>query len=94
MKSSDQTELEGVIVGIDSDNQFDIVLLHQVSTPSGTPLAVTTDRVRLKSGALTARVKSIQNATDFVVDNLPGNFLKSGVLTLRAPGFHPQAVRL
>jgi len=30
--------------------------------------------VRLKSGALTGRVKSILNATDFVVDSLPGNF--------------------
>ncbi len=127
VKSPDQTELEGVIVGINSDTQFDIVLLHQVpnvaglelgdlvrinlqsgatigavdtdltrtgllfsapsdllvgqvvtaralSAPSGTPLAVTTDRVRLKSGALTGRVKSILNATDFVVDSLPGNF--------------------
>ena len=132
VKSSDQTELEGVIVGINSETQFDIVLLHQLpnvaglelgdalrvnlqsgatieavdtnlagtgllfsassdlllgqvvtaralSTPSGTPLAVTTDRVRLKSGALTARVKSIQNATDFVVDNLPGNFLSAQI---------------
>jgi hypothetical protein len=127
VKSPDQTELEGVIIGINGDTQFDIVLLHQVpsaanlelgdlvrinlqsgatigavdtdltrtgllfsapsdllvgqvvtaralSAPSGTPLAVTSDRVRLKSGALTGRVKSILNATDFVVDSLPGNF--------------------
>ncbi len=127
LKPPDQPELEGVIVAINSDTQFDIVLLHQVpsaagveigdvvrinlqsgatieavdtnpgnngllfsapadllvgqvvttrarSAPSGTPLAVTSDRVRLKSGALTGRVKSILNATDFVVDSLPGNF--------------------
>ncbi len=127
LKPPEQPELEGVIVGINSDTQFDIVLLHQVpsaanlrlgdlvrinlqsgatieavdtdlkstsllfsapsdllvgqvvtaralSAPSGTPLAVTTDRVRLKGGALTGRVKSILNSTDFVVDNLPGNF--------------------
>lgn len=127
LKPPDQPELEGVIVGINSDTQFDIVLLHQVpsaaglelgdlvrinlqsgatieavdtdlrptgllfsapsdllvgqvvtartkSAPSGTPPAVTSDRVRLKSGALTGRVKSILNATAFVVDSLPGNF--------------------
>jgi len=127
LKPPDQPELEGVIVAINSDTQFDIVLLYQVpsaagveigdvvrinlqsgatieavdtnpgsngllfstpadllvgqvvttrarSAPSGTPLAVTSDRVRLKSGALTGRVKSILNATDFVVDSLPGNF--------------------
>ena len=127
VKSADQTELEGVIVGINTDTQLDIVLLHQVpnvaglelgdvvrinlqsgatigavdtdvtrtgllfsapsdllvgqvvtarvlSAPSGTPLAVTSDRVRLKSGALTGRLKAILNATDFVVDSLPENF--------------------
>src|SRR5262249_43582714 len=51
-----------------------VVTARALSVPSGTPLAVTTDRVRLKSAALTARVKSILNSTDFVVDNLPGNF--------------------
>jgi hypothetical protein len=51
-----------------------VVTARAQSAPSGTPLSVTTDRVRLKSGALTARVKSVLNATDFVVDNLPGNF--------------------
>jgi len=127
LKPPEQPELEGVIVGIHGDTQFDIVLLHQVpsvaglamgdlvrinlqpgatieavdidprrngllfsgssdllvgqvvtartrSAPSGTPVAVTTDRVRLKSGAFTARVKSILNADDFIVDSLPGNF--------------------
>ena len=127
VKSSDQTELEGLIVGINNDTQLDILLLHQVrsvasleigdlvrinlqsgttieavdtdprrngllfsapsdlligqvvsararSAPSGVPLAVNVDRVRLKSGAFTARVKSILNADEFVVDNLPGNF--------------------
>jgi len=51
-----------------------VVTARALSAPSGTPLAVTSDRVRLKSGALTGRVKSILNATDFVVDSLPGNF--------------------
>ncbi len=51
-----------------------VVTTRARSAPSGTPLAVTSDRVRLKSGALTGRVKSILNATDFVVDSLPGNF--------------------
>jgi hypothetical protein len=51
-----------------------VVTARALSAPSGTPLAVATDRVRLKSGALTGRVKSILNATDFVVDSLPGNF--------------------
>ena len=51
-----------------------VVTARAQSAPSGTPLAVTSDRVRLKSGALTGRVKSILNATDFVVDSLPGNF--------------------
>ena len=127
VKSSDQTELEGVIAAVNGATQFDIVLLHQVpnvaglelgdlvrmnlqsgptieavdtdprrngllfsapsdlmvgqvvtararSAPSGTPLAITTDRVRLKSGAFTARVKSILNSTDFVVVALPGIF--------------------
>lgn len=51
-----------------------VVTARALSAPSGTPLAVTSDRVRLKSGALMGRVKSILNATDFVVDSLPGNF--------------------
>jgi hypothetical protein len=51
-----------------------VVTVRLQSAPSGIPFALTTDRVRLKSGAFTARVKSILNATDFVVDNLPGNF--------------------
>ena len=50
------------------------VTVRLQSAPSGTPLAVATDRVQLKSGAFTARVKSKLNATDFLVDNLPGNF--------------------
>lgn len=127
LKPPDQPELEGVIVAINGDTQFDLVLLHQapsaagleigdvvrinlqsgatieavdidprtngllfsapadlsvgqvvtaraLSAPSGSPLAVITDRVRLKSGALTGHVKSILNATDSVVDSLPGNF--------------------
>ena len=60
-----------------------VVTVRAQSAPSGTPVAVTTDRVRLKSGALTAQVKSILNATDFVVDNLPGNFA-SGQIQVRA----------
>ena len=132
LKPPDQPELEGVVVAINSDAQFDIVLLHQMpgaaglemgdlvrinlqsgatieavdidvkrngllfsapsdllvgqvvtararSAPSGAPLAVTADRVRLKSGALTGLVKSILNATDFVVDSLPGNFPSSQI---------------
>ena len=51
-----------------------VVTARAPSAPTGTAPAVTSDRVRLKSGALTGRVKSILNATDFVVDNLPGNF--------------------
>jgi hypothetical protein len=51
-----------------------VVTARAPSAPSGTPPAVTSDRVRLKSGALTGRVKSILNATDFVVGSLPGNF--------------------
>ena len=51
-----------------------VVTVPAQAAPSGTPVAVTTDRVRLKSGALTARVKSVANATHFVVNNLPGNF--------------------
>jgi hypothetical protein len=51
-----------------------VVTARAPSAPSGTPPAVTSDRVRLKSGALTCRVKSVLNATDFVVDSLPGNF--------------------
>jgi hypothetical protein len=51
-----------------------VVTARTQSAPFGTPPAVTSDRVRLKSGALTGRVKSILNATDFVADSLPGNF--------------------
>ena len=51
-----------------------VVTARAKSAPSGTPVTVTTDRVRLKGGALTARAKSILNATDFVIDSLPGNF--------------------
>jgi len=50
------------------------VTVRLQSAPSGTPLAVPADRVQLKSGAFTARVKSILSATDFVVNSLPGNF--------------------
>lgn len=60
-----------------------VVTVRAHSAPSGTPVALTTDRVRLKSGALTAHVKSILNASDFVVDNLPGNF-SSGQIQVRA----------
>lgn len=60
-----------------------VVTVRAQSAPSGTPVAVTTDRVRLKSGALTAQVKSILNTTDFVVDSLPGNF-SSGQIQVRA----------
>jgi hypothetical protein len=127
LKPPDVPELEGVIVSVNNDTQFDMVLLHQVppattvavgdvlrinlqngatieavdpnlgttgylfsapsdllfgqvvtaralSNPSGTPLGVATDRVRLKSGVLTGRVKSIVGPTDFVLDNLPANF--------------------
>ena len=59
-----------------------VVTVRAQSAPSGTPVAVTTDRVRLKSGALTARVKSVLNGTDFIVDNLPGNF-PSGQIEVR-----------
>ena len=59
-----------------------VVTLRALSAPDGTPLSVATDRVRLKSGALTARVKSVLNATNFVVNNLPGNF-PSGQIQVR-----------
>jgi Domain of unknown function (DUF5666) len=60
-----------------------VVTVRAQSAPSGTPVAVTTDRVRLKSGALTARVKLILSASDFVLDNLPRNF-SSGQIQVRA----------
>jgi hypothetical protein len=59
---------------------FSDLLLGQVvsvrvgSAPSGTPPAINADRVRLKSGAFTAKVRAKLNSTDFIVDNLPGNF--------------------
>lgn len=59
-----------------------VITARAQSAPSGAPIAVTADRIRLKSGALTAQVKSILNATDFVVDKLPGNF-PSGQIQVR-----------
>ncbi|MGB2627515.1 MAG: hypothetical protein WAK20_12060 [Candidatus Acidiferrum sp.] len=124
-------EIEGVIVAIDNESQFDMVLLNQgpsavglmngekvriniqpraiiecadtsaiglvpnstgllfsspgdllvgqvvsartVSDATGTPRSITTDRVRLKSGAISAEFKSISSSNSFVVDGLPGN---------------------
>jgi hypothetical protein len=51
-----------------------VVSVRVGSAPSGTPPAINADRVRLKSGAFTAKVKAKLNSTDFIVDNLPGNF--------------------
>lgn len=59
-----------------------VVTARKLSASSGPPFAVTTDRVRLKSGALTARVKSVLNANDFVADNLPRDF-SSGQIQVR-----------
>jgi hypothetical protein len=59
-----------------------VVTARAPSAASGTPPAVTSDRVRLKSGALTGRVKSTLNATDFIVDSLRGNF-PSGQIQVR-----------
>lgn len=59
-----------------------VVSVRALTAPSGTPVAVATDRIRLKSGAISARVKSVVNATDFIVDNLPGNF-SSGQIQVR-----------
>ena len=51
-----------------------VVNVHAAAAASGSPLTLTTDRVRLKSGAFTARVKSISSETLLVIDSLPANF--------------------
>ncbi len=47
--------------------------VHPVTAVAGSPLSTTTDRVRLDSSHLTARVQSIAGS-DFIVDNLPALF--------------------
>ena len=79
------TDLTGTGLLFSAPSDFlmgQVVTVRAQSAPSGTPVAVITDRVRLKSGALTARVKSILNGTDFVTDNLPRNF-SSGQIQVR-----------
>jgi hypothetical protein len=51
-----------------------VVNVRASAPPSGNPLTLTTDRVRLKSGAFTARVKSISSDTLLAVASLPANF--------------------
>ncbi|MBI1750311.1 MAG: DUF4382 domain-containing protein [Acidobacteria bacterium] len=51
-----------------------VVEIERKSTPTGTPPAIDTDKVKLKKSVFTAKVKAKLNATDFTVDNLPGIF--------------------
>jgi len=127
LKPPDQPEVEGVIVGINSDSQFDIVVLHQMPAVAGLELgdlirvnvqpsstfqladlpvsgsrlhfvapvdlmtgqvvsvrvgasafgdqtSISTDRVRLKSGAISGRVSSIIDGNNLILDAVPGNF--------------------
>lgn len=50
------------------------VEIERKSTPTGTPPAIDTDKVKLKKSIFTAKVKAKLNSTDFTVDNLPGIF--------------------
>lgn len=49
------------------------VQVRPVGAPSGTPITVTTDRIRLRNARFTARVKAI-SGNNFTVDNLPAVF--------------------
>ncbi len=51
------------------------VEIERKTTPTGTPPAMNTDKVKLKKSIFTAKVKAkLSNGTDFTVDNLPGLF--------------------
>jgi hypothetical protein len=50
------------------------VEIERKSTPTGTPPAIDTNKLKLKKSIFTAKVKAKLNSTDFTVDNLPGIF--------------------
>jgi hypothetical protein len=59
------------------------VEIDRKSTPTGTPPAVDTDRIKLKFTRFTATVQSVNAAgNQFVVNNLPGLFTAQGITQL------------
>jgi hypothetical protein len=59
------------------------VEIERKSTPTGTPPAVDTNKLKLKKSIFTAKVKAKLNSTDFTVDNLPGIFTGASQIEVR-----------